>query len=140
MEVCCTEDGFCGRSFTLPDGFNTGCVTAQFVDAPIVPECEDCARSSCQQEFSDCGSDLACTALNDCLTSCTDVLACAGCVIDGADGLTNYGSLALCAVSECVICVEQFGRLLPPELLDAIQNVDLGGGGLPGGGMPGGGF
>jgi hypothetical protein len=140
MEACCTEDGFCGRNFTLPDGFNTGCLTGEFVDSPIVPECEDCARSSCQQEVSACHNDSDCTTISDCLLSCTDVMSCAECVMNNSAGLTNYGSLALCAVSECDVCVEQFGRLLPPELVDAIQNAGIAGGGMPGGGMPGGGF
>jgi hypothetical protein len=134
MEVCCTDDGFCGRNFTLPDGTTTGCLTDQFVNPPIIPECEACASSSCQEEVSSCDNDPDCAALSDCLMSCTDVMTCAECVMNNTAGLMNYGPLALCAVSECAICVEQFGRLLPPELVDAIQNANIGAGGMPGGG------
>lgn len=138
MDVCCTENGFCGGAFTLPDGSTTGCVTDQFVNPPIIPECEACASSSCQGEFSACENDLTCATLNDCLTNCIDLMTCAECVVDNAAGLMNYGTLAVCAVGACPICVEQFGRLLPAEIVDAIQNANIGGGGMPGGGMPGG--
>jgi hypothetical protein len=136
MEVCCTEDGLCGASFTIGGNFTTECVAVQFQDPLISEDCEQCARTNCESEVSDCNDNAACATLSDCLLACTGLSECASCLIDNAQGLAAYSALAVCAIDECgETCTDRFYEILPPELggslIDIIEGIA--GGNFPGG-------
>jgi hypothetical protein len=65
--------------------------------------CESCAVNGyCSDEFDRCTADTECSALLDCLNTCTDATCEAGCDKAHPTGITLYNQLVLCAV--CQAC------------------------------------